>query len=98
MNHFLIETWNEILTSLEDPNAAASLMSIDFEKAFNRMSHHQCLNALKKFNAKEHSIDLVHAFLFGRTMQVKIGTELSAPEVSSGASLEISSSASLRES
>ena len=39
VDHFLVETWHEIMKALEDTSAAASLMSIDFEKAFNRMSH-----------------------------------------------------------
>ena len=37
VDHFLIDTWNEILTGLEDPRACMNLMSIDFKKAFNTM-------------------------------------------------------------
>ena len=72
------------MSSLEDPHAAASLMSIDFEKAFNRMSHSNCLSALKKFNADDSSIKLVHAFLYGRTMRVKVGSALSLPRTVPG--------------
>ena len=36
-DHFLIGTWQNILETLEDQRAAASLLSIDFEKAFNRI-------------------------------------------------------------
>ena len=75
----LIETWDEIMNALEDPNAAANLMSIDFEKAFNRMSHPHCLNALRRLNAEQPEIDMVNAFLFGRTMRVKVGNTLSSP-------------------
>ena len=82
VNHFLIETWDEIMNALEDPNAAA----IDFEKAFNRMSHGHCLNALKRLNAKENEINMVHAFLFGRTMRVKVGGTLSVPRTVPGGS------------
>ena len=34
-DHFLIGTWQAILEPLEDQRAAVSLLSIDFEKAFN---------------------------------------------------------------
>ena len=34
-NHFLIGTWQSILEPLEDNRAAVSVLSIDFEKAFN---------------------------------------------------------------
>ena len=86
VDHFLIETWNEVLTALEDPNAAASLMSIDFEKAFNRMSHPHCLEALSKLNADSRSISLVHAFLYGRTMKIKVGQTMSQPRSVPGGS------------
>ena len=73
-------------SALEDPNAAANLMSIDFEKAFNRMSHPHCLNALERLNADKKDIDLVQAFLYGRTMRVKIGSVLSTPRTVPGGS------------
>ena len=86
INHFLVETWDEIMNSLEDPNAAVSLMSIDFEKAFNRMSHSHCISALQELNADEEGIKLTKAFLYGRTMRVKIGTTLSEPKTVPGGS------------
>ena len=70
--HFLIETWDAIIRSLEEGNYAANVLSVDFEKAFNRMDHLQCLYAINDLGASEHSIDLVAAFLFGRQMSVKI--------------------------
>ena len=86
VNHFLVETWDEILSALEDPNAAATLMSIDYEKAFNRMSHVHCLQALKKYGASERAVGLVHSFLYGRKMRVKVGSTLSAPRTVPGGS------------
>ena len=77
--HFLALTWQEILETLDDSRAAAVLTSIDFEKAFNRMGHASCLNALAAHNASGETISLVSAFLYGRTMRVKIGTALSEP-------------------
>ena len=44
--HFLLETWDRIITALEDGKSAAKLVSIDFAKAFNRMDHTECLLAL----------------------------------------------------
>ena len=86
VDHFLVETWHEIMKALEDPSAAASLMSIDFEKAFNRMSHGHCLEALERIGADQKDIGLVHAFLHGRTMRVKVGNSLSAPRTVPGGS------------
>ena len=48
VDHFLIETWQRILQILEDDRAATTIASIDFEKAFNRMCHGECLKAAKK--------------------------------------------------
>ena len=43
-NQYLVDAWNFILESLEDPGTiAANLLSIDFAKAFNNMDHLACL-------------------------------------------------------
>ena len=73
MQHFLADTWNQIMIALEDGNTAANLVSIDFEKAFNRMDHVKCLEALSDMGASDESLDWTAAFLFGRKMSVKIG-------------------------
>ena len=36
-DHFLIDTWENILQELEDNRASVNLMSLDYSKAFNRM-------------------------------------------------------------
>lgn len=77
VDHFLVETFDEVLTSLEDNRASVNLMSIDFEKAFNRMCHTACLEALSTLGADPGDIALVRAFLSGRTMSVKIDDSFS---------------------
>ena len=78
-NHFLVGTWQKVLSALEDQRAAVSLLSIDFEKAFNRMCHSSCLNAISRLGASSSAIGLVYAFLNNRSMSVKVGTEQSTP-------------------
>ena len=73
----LIESWDNILESLEQKNTAVNLMAIDFEKAFNRMDHGLCLMKLRDMGAKEHTTALVQAFLSGRKMKVKINDTFS---------------------
>ena len=77
--HFLAETWDKIMHALEDGNTAANLVSIDFEKAFNRMDHGKCLSALEKMGASYTSVKWVAAFLYGRSMSVRIGSSWSTP-------------------
>ena len=86
VNHFLVETWNEVMNAIDDPNAAATLMSIDYEKAFNRMSHAHCLGALARYGASDLCVGLVQAFLCNRKMRVKVGSTLSAPRSVPGGS------------
>ena len=71
--HFLAEVWSKILTELEMPGRVVNVCSIDFSKAFNRMSHAECLNQLEKLGASPTSVALVRSFLTGRKMKVKIG-------------------------
>ena len=77
IDHFLTETWHEVLMNLEDPQAAASLMSIDFSKAFNRMDHRACIGALRAKGVREHTVRMVQAFLFDRKMTVHVNGEVS---------------------
>ena len=86
VDHFLVQTWNEILTSLEDSRACVALTSIDFEKAFNRMDHRACLNAPRQHGASGMSLKFARAFLTGRTMRARVGDEYSTPRRISGGS------------
>ena len=86
VDHFLIETWDEVLRGLEDNRAAVSLASIDFEKAFNRVCHHKCLEAAKNMGASDLTLSMVRAFLTERTMVVKVNKEKSVPRYVPGGS------------
>ena len=86
-DHFLTMTWQEIMDNLDaEDGAAVSLISIDFAKAFNRMSHQACLSALAKHGAAPGTIALVSAFLFRRTMSVRVGKTYSIPKLINGGS------------
>ena len=84
--HFLADTWDQVIRALEDGDTAANLVSIDFEKAFNRMDHLKCLEALTDLGASEESVDWTAAFLYGRKMSVKIGSTRSVPRTVPGGS------------
>ena len=75
----MLDTWDQIMDTLENKGAAANLMSVDFAKAFNRMDHHRCLEALADLGASMESIDWTASFLYGRSMSVRIGNEKSEP-------------------
>ena len=85
-DHFLIGTWQSILEPLEDQRAAISVLSIDFVKAFNRMCHRACLDSIQRLGASESTVGLVHAFLFQRSMSVKLGNVKSVPKAVPGGS------------
>ena len=86
VDHFLIESWHSIFTALEDPNAAAAVASIDFEKAFNRVCHHQCIAAARRKGMSEPVVNMIKAFLTGRSMSVKVGEKQSRPRTVDGGS------------
>ena len=75
--HFLIDCWDNILRALDDPDTAASLLSIDFSKAFNRMDHNVCIHALWRAGASRESLSMVASFLDGRRMKFKVGSAFS---------------------
>ena len=85
-NHFLIGSWQSIIEPLEDNRAAVSVLSIDFEKAFNRMCHGACLRALQELGATQSTLGLVHAFLWKRKMSVRLGETKSVPRPVPGGS------------
>ena len=77
IDHFLCETWHEVLMNLENDGAASSLVSIDFSKAFNRMDHAACLEALRDKGVPENVVSVVQAFLYNRKMAVHINGKIS---------------------
>ena len=86
VDHFLVETWDRILSHLEDNRAAVNITSIDFEKAFNRMDHSFCLEELEKMGATRGTLGMVAAFLHHRTMSVRIHGTSSNPRLVPGGS------------
>ena len=85
--HFLAVTWQEILDNLDHGDGAATaLTSIDFAKAFNRMSHQACLRALSNHGAEDSLVTIVSSFLYNRTMVVKLGNNFSNPKKINGGS------------
>ena len=59
VDHFLTESWNIILGDLEDPGSASNMISLDFEKAFNRMDHTVCLATLKEHGASAMTVSII---------------------------------------
>ena len=84
--HFLVDTWNEVIGNLDEKNAASNLISVDFSKAFNRMHHYRCLESLVDLGAEITTVDWVACFLYGRTMSVKVENSYSVPRPAPGGS------------
>ena len=84
--HFLLKTWDQILTALDDGTSATSLVSIDFAKAFNRMDHARCLEALSHLGASVDVVRWTSAFLYRRTMSVRVRNARSIPRLVPGGS------------
>ena len=78
-SHLLISMWDEIARGLEDDRAAVALTSIDYAKAFNRLSFQHCLKAFTKHGASTEIIELIATFLSNRVMRVKVGQDWSTP-------------------
>ena len=64
----MVELWEKVLEAVEGGKNAAVLLGVDFEKAFNRMEHAECLKQLERLGASSGSLGLVHAFLKNRRM------------------------------
>ena len=71
-NHFLINTYHNIMTALEDPRNAVSIISVDFSKAFNCIDYCQCLRAFAYKGASCESLTMIAVFLRGREMSIKV--------------------------
>ena len=75
--HFLVLLWQKILQGLEDQRAAVLLTSIDYSKAFNRLSFPHCISSLAAKGTSSEMLRLIASFLSGRVMKTKLGTLLS---------------------
>ena len=82
----LIDMWETILSDIDKGLAASCIVSLDFEKAFNRLDHDACISALKSHGASNISIRIVHAFLNGRTMKARVGNVYSGLKPGKGCS------------
>ena len=78
VDHLLIDLYDKLLSPLEEGNVSV-LLGIDFEKAFNRLDHGECLKQLRDLGASPTSIALVRTFLTGRVMCARVGTSRSQP-------------------
>ena len=79
-DHVLVQMWQRMLEDLDDYRAATVVTSVDYSKAFNRMSFQKCLLALAKKGASNQVLQLVATFLTNRRMVVKVGQIHSDPK------------------
>ena len=77
-DHLLAEMVTNVLEDLDDNRSAVTVMTIDYQKAFNRMDHNKCVQALADKGASTQSIRVAASFLEGRTMRAKVGQTLSS--------------------
>ena len=77
-DHMLAEMTTKILEDLDDNRGVVNVMSIDYQKAFNRMHHQQCLETLAKKGSSNQALAIAASFLGGRTMRAKVGSSLSS--------------------
>ena len=79
VEHMLVDLWEEVLESMENGSSAALLLGVDYEKAFNRMGHGECLSQLQRLGASPGSLSLVRSFLEERVMTIIIGNHRAQP-------------------
>ena len=84
MEHFLVQLWQEVLEGLEDQRAAVTMTSVDYSKAFNRLSFPHCLESLARKGASSEVLKIVGSFLTNRIMKAKVGDVLSDGVIVSG--------------
>ena len=70
--HLLIKVWQKTFEDLEDCRASTLLTSIDYAKAFNRLSFQHCLRSFASKGASSPMLRLLPTFLSNRTMVVKV--------------------------
>ena len=63
VNHLLIHMWQAICEDLKDCRSGTLITSIDYAKAFNRLSYQECLLALARKGASTEVIALVSTCL-----------------------------------
>ena len=56
--NLLIDIWDKVHEALEGGENAAVLLGVDYEKAFNRMGHAECIKQLQLLGASPASVSL----------------------------------------
>ena len=77
VDHLLVDLFEAVLEPLER-GSPSLVLGIDYEKAFNRLDHEECLRQLEALGASTTSIDLIRAFLTDRSMCIRVGGQLSS--------------------
>ena len=75
--HMLVDVWDAALSAVDEGKDAVVLLGVDFQKAFNRMEFAVCLDQLAVLGASQGSLAMVHSFLTGRRMKMKLGSHTS---------------------
>ena len=78
-SHLLVGVMDDVMRGLEDDRASVMLTSIDYAKAFNRLSFQYCLAAFARLGASTPIIELLATFLSNRMMTVRVGESWSTP-------------------
>lgn len=73
----ILKVWQKILGNLEDRRAAT--VSIDYAKAFSRLSFQHCLKSFAAKGPSSQMVALLATFLTGRSMKVRVGSSWSSP-------------------
>ena len=76
--HMLVNVWDASLRAMDNGKDAVVLLGVDFQKAFNRMEYTACLGQLERLGASQGSLAMVHSFLKGRKMKLRLGTQTSS--------------------
>ena len=76
-DHLLCDLVTRMNWGLEDSRGCVNLISLDFSKAFNRMSHARCISMLAKKGASNQSLASVAAFLSNRKIKIKMNGQFS---------------------
>ena len=89
-DHVLIEAWDRILRSLDRAadNRAVIFTALDFSKSFSRCTHQEILKSYQSVGASNWLLRMHAAFLENRTMQVKLGTVVSTPQMVIGGAVQ----------
>ena len=64
------------------------ILAVDFSKSFSRCAHVQLLQSYAKVGASQWLLNMHAAFLMGRTMSVKAGSQISNPKPVTGGAVQ----------